>query len=142
MRVLGSYLASVAAALAVYMLTDAVQRMAEPPVPVSAESALALDWISVAITLVMAMLLATAFALPAFLLCLAVSVRAGSRHPALHVACGAAVGLALGGCSPAWSTGRSRLHAPGPSAAACTGGSPCATGGGWTRTPRRSASAA
>lgn len=101
-RVLGSYLAAVAASVSVLMLIDAVERKFEPPLPPLPEPVLPYDWISLAIMLVMIMLYVTVTALPAFLLCLAFSVRLGLRHPAIHVACGCGVGLMLG-----------RLFAPG-----------------------------
>jgi uncharacterized membrane protein YdjX (TVP38/TMEM64 family) len=91
---LGGYLAAVAASVTVLMLTGATVAPFEPP-PV-AEPALPSDWVTVAITFVMATLFVTVFAMPGFLLCLAVPVRAGLRHPAIHVACGGVIGLVLG----------------------------------------------
>lgn len=96
MRVLGGYLAAVAAAITVLMLAGASAALVEPSPPIFAELVFPSDWGSVAITFVMATLFVTVFAMPGFLLCLAVSVRLGLRHPAIHMACGAAIGLVLG----------------------------------------------
>ena len=94
-RVLGGYFAAVAAAAAAFVLLDGASRMLAPPAPVPTETAFPSDWITVAITLGMALFLVGLFALPAFLLCLTVSVRAGIGHPAFHVICGSAIGLGL-----------------------------------------------
>lgn len=96
MRVLGGYLAAVAAAVTTLMLASAAGALfGTPPTP-AAEPTVPSDLISVAITFVIATLFVTVFATPAFLLCLAVSIRTGWRHPTIHVACGGAIGLALG----------------------------------------------
>jgi uncharacterized membrane protein YdjX (TVP38/TMEM64 family) len=99
-RVLGGYLAAVAAAITVLMLVGASAALVEPSPPIVAEPVFPSDWGSVAITFVMATLFVTVFAMPGFLLCLAVSVRLGLRHPAIHMACGAAIGLVLGRLLP------------------------------------------
>ncbi|MGH1587241.1 hypothetical protein ACRBEV_01425 [Methylobacterium phyllosphaerae] len=95
MRVLGGYLVAVAASVTALMLASAVGALFEPPPPPVAEPAFPSDGVSVAIVFVMATLMVTVFALPAFLLCLAVSVWTGWRHPAIHVVCGVGIGLAL-----------------------------------------------
>ncbi|WP_331327714.1 hypothetical protein [Methylobacterium fujisawaense] len=92
---LGGYLASVAVAVLAFALIEAAAKSFEPPLPLAGPS-LPADWISVAIALVMATLLVTVVAMPALLLCLAVSVRMDWRHPTIHVACGVAIGFALG----------------------------------------------
>lgn len=96
-RVLGGYLASVAAAVTTFTLFDVPARMLSSPAPLPSETTITLpdDWITVAVTFAMALFLAGLFALPAFLVCLTVSVRAGLRHPAFHMACGTAIGLGL-----------------------------------------------
>ncbi|MCJ2079454.1 hypothetical protein MKK68_28130 [Methylobacterium sp. E-016] len=95
MRVLGGYLAAVAAAVTVLMLAGATAALVGPPPPPVAEPDFPSDWVTVAITFVMATLFVTVFALPAFLVCQAVSVLTGLRHPAVHVVCGVAIGLTL-----------------------------------------------
>lgn len=78
-RVLGGYIASVAAAVTALMLASAAVALFEPsPSPAAGPA------------------FPTVFAMPAFLLGLAVSIRTGLRHPAIHVACGGAIGLSLG----------------------------------------------
>ena len=96
MRVLGGYVASVAAAVTALMLAGAAATLFEAPPPLAAGPHFPSDWISVAVTFVMATLLVTVFAMPAFLLCLGISIRTRRRHLAIHVACGSAIGLALG----------------------------------------------
>ncbi len=71
----GGYFASVAVAVATFVLLDGASRMLAPPAPVPTETAFPSDWITVAITLGMALFLVGLFALPAFLLCLTISGR-------------------------------------------------------------------
>ncbi len=96
-RVLGAYLASVVAAVATFMLLEAVKHISSPPVAVTDEVPFPNDWFTVALSVSMVLLIVGLMAFLPFLLCLAISVCAGIRHPAFHVACGCAIGLTLWG---------------------------------------------
>ncbi len=65
MRVLGGYLAAVAAAITVLMLAGASAALVDPSPPTVAEPVFPSDWGSVAITFVMATLFVTVFAMQA-----------------------------------------------------------------------------